>query len=513
MYNGRHILGRIKSPTVSGGPTSVRMFTELGMCRSRWAAAAASVGVLACALMLNNPLAKGHGLYPWGMIVSHGLMLLGIGMMLAAHGRWSVHAAQWYQFVCAAIIVTGASLLLGFYSLNPFFIPGLVLAMIGTTSVIAVPTVRLVCLVFLSWAMTAAGVGVSGVNKAIDFIGNIGDDATKMFIEHSRPVSFAIILATSLLLPTCAAILGIAANLWYQRNYRERRKAQITIIRQTRRAEMLQRQAEEAQRKSEDLLDRALTQPVAETMRHAGQFPPVLEEVCVIACDIENFSVACQRMPAQMIVEELRKFYALFDECCKGLNVEPLRSQGDSRLALAGLFGHRAGVKRRPAVDAVLAMIRFRNRLTASDSNQFWSVRIGIHIGPVMAGVMDGSRLCFDVWGETVNIAARLEQAAPSNRILVSENVLWGLCGLFEHGPLYEMVVKNTTIPSAAEVIDISATYRSAPGVENDEFWRVYRNDLSPAVPPRAGWAVQKQAPASPAASPKPDVSRAAAPS
>lgn len=522
----------------------MRMYTELGMSRSRWVAAAALFGVPICAAMLNNPLARGKGLYPWGIIVSYGFMLLGIFMMLAAHRVWRVKAAQWYQCACAALIVTGASLLLGFYSLNPYFIPGLVLALIATTSVIAVPTSRLVCLVILSWAMTIVGVVISGVDAAMRFGGKEVEDA----IGNMPVLGFPIIVSTALLLPTCSAILGIAVNIWYRRNYGERRKAQLIIRRQSRkwdiiegqkrRAVMLQHQAEEAKRnaeeaqhraekerlnaeearfkaeeariKAEDLLDRALTKPVADTMRRNEEFPPELKEVCVIACDIENFSIACQRMPSQTMVDELQRFFALFDKCCAESKVEPLRSQGDSRLALAGLFPQSGEEKRRPAVDAVLAMVRFRNRLISGELNDIWSVRIGIHIGTVRAGVMNGSRLSFDVWGETVNIAARLEQAGrrdgaePSNRILVSENVLWGLCGLFEHGPMYEMVVKNTTIPSAAEVFDISPAYRTPKGEPSDEFWRVYRNHQAPPVPPRAGWAVHKQLPASPPNAPPP---------
>lgn len=503
MSYARHILGRFKSPTVEGGPSCMRSFVELGMCRSRWLAAASIFGVIASAAMLTNPLTIHYGLYPWGLIVSHGLMLGGIALMLAAHGRWTCAAAQWYQFLAAAVIVTGTSLLLGFYSLAPFFIPGLVLAMVGTTSAIAVPTSRLVCLVILSWVMTGVGVRISGVDNALELVRHFGGGRSAEFTRNSPATAFALILATAMLLPTFASILGIAANLWYQRNYRERRKAQVTIIRQTRRAEMLQHRADA-------LLDRALTKPVADIIRRNEKFPPELREVCVIACDIENFSVACEQMPSQMIVDELQKFFAMFDACCADLKVEPLRSQGDSRLALAGLFPQEGEKKRRPAVDAVLAMIRFRNRLTSGEARHFWSVRIGIHMGPVMAGVMDGSRLCFDVWGETVNIAARLEQAGrregaePSNRILVSNKVLWGLCGLFEHGPSSEMVVKNTTISSAAEIFNISPAYRNEQGEPNDAFWRVYENDHAVPVPPRAGWAVQKQTPALPPATPPP---------
>lgn len=506
MYDGRNILVWFRSPTVSGGPKSVRMFTELGICRSRWVAAAALFGVLFSAVMLNNPLARGQGLYPWGMLISHGFMLLGIFMMLASHGRWRVKAAQWYQFACASFIVTGSSLLLGFYSLNPYHIPGLVLAMIGTTSVIAVPTRQLISLIIISWVVTAIGVAIAGVDNAVNLVEqlaavrNVEADTSSqpqlqgekvLFIKSSRWLAFALIYTTAQLVPTCAGSLGVAVNVWYKRNYGARRRAQLDLKREKRRAENLQRMAEDAKRWADILLDRALTKPVADIIRRKEEFPPELQEVCVIACDIENFSIACQRMPSQIMVDALQRFFTLFDKCCAESTVEPLRSQGDSRLALAGLFPQPGKKKRRPAIDAVLAMVRFRNRLQSGELKYIWSVRIGIHIGAVRAGVMDGARICFDVWGETVNIAARLEQAGRregaerSNRILVSENVLWGLCGLFEHGPMSEIVVKDTIIANAAEVFDISALYRNEVGEPTDTFWRVYEDDDTVPKPPR----------------------------
>jgi class 3 adenylate cyclase len=99
-------------------------------------------------------------------------------------------------------------------------------------------------------------------------------------------------------------------------------------------------------------------------------------------------------------------------------------------------------------------------------------------------GVMQGVRLTFDVWGETVNVAARLEQGAATNRILVSSAVLWATRGLFAYGPIRECQVKETMISGAAEVTGILPQFRAADGQPNDAFWEVYREEGFPVVAP-----------------------------
>ena len=77
--------------------------------------------------------------------------------------------------------------------------------------------------------------------------------------------------------------------------------------------------------------------------------------------------------------------------------------------------------------------------------------------------------------GETVNIAARLEQGAETGAILVSEKLLTAARGLFEHGPIRELQVKKTVV-KAAQLIGIRPEYADGRGAPNTEFWAVYRH-------------------------------------
>ncbi len=111
-----------------------------------------------------------------------------------------------------------------------------------------------------------------------------------------------------------------------------------------------------------------------------------------------------------------------------------------------------------------------------------WSARIGVHFGPVMMGVLSGARLCFDAWGDTVNMAARLEQGAPPNQIMASDSVLSATRGLFDHGPVQELHIKDTVIRGAV-ITDIRPSFRDEAGEPNDAFWQVYHLPQHPVTP------------------------------
>ncbi len=216
----------------------------------------------------------------------------------------------------------------------------------------------------------------------------------------------------------------------------------------------------QATRRPVPALSSALTTPVAHAYVEKGHFPTELKTVCVIACDAVGFSDTCRKLQPERVVFELENFFREFDGACLKYHIEPLRAQGDSRIAIAGLW---PGVNRhlqQEAISAVLAMLYFQAALPRTGNNAeessrgrvLWQARMGICLGPASCGVIDtGSaenagnptgRLWFDVWGDTVNLAARIQEAAHPNQLLVRESVLWETCGLFDHGPIQQFQVK-----------------------------------------------------------------------
>src|SRR5262249_29432453 len=107
--------------------------------------------------------------------------------------------------------------------------------------------------------------------------------------------------------------------------------------------------------------------------------------------------------------------------------IEKIKTIGDNYMAVSGVPTPRANHMRMAAkfaLDTVAATARLRSRLPVP-----FSIRVGLHCGPVMAGGIGTRKFAYDVWGDTVNIAARLEAAREANRVLASAAVVKGLGG------------------------------------------------------------------------------------
>jgi class 3 adenylate cyclase len=327
-------------------------------------------------------------------------------------------------------------------------------------------------------------------------------------------------LFAALIHPASMGAIGLVVNRWYRGVFKADWLASVRLDHRTRQLETQKRQIE--QQKDDAVRQRgeiarqqaillhalasALTEPVARAYVRDGAFRTELKSVCVIACDAVGFSETCRKLQSERIVEELGRFFRAFDAACLEARVEPLRAQGDSRIAIAGLW---PGAERRlhqDAIGAVLAMLLFRRSLPSQDDAArgtgdgaavLWPARIGISLGSVACGIIDtgsagspqrAGRLWFDVWGDTVNLAARLQEAAKPNQILVREGVLWETCGLFDHGPIQRYQVKSTILSDAAEIVGIRAPYRDDSGLPNAAFWERF-NDVhaKPQEPDPAG--------------------------
>jgi adenylate cyclase len=118
--------------------------------------------------------------------------------------------------------------------------------------------------------------------------------------------------------------------------------------------------------------------------------------------------------------------FSEFDKLAEDAGIEKIKTIGDNYMAVAGVPTPRSDHARMAAkfaLDIVAATGRLRSRLPAP-----FTIRVGLHSGPVMAGVIGTRRFAYDVWGDTVNIAARTEAASqPRNRVLASAATVKGL--------------------------------------------------------------------------------------
>ncbi len=146
--------------------------------------------------------------------------------------------------------------------------------------------------------------------------------------------------------------------------------------------------------------------------------PRHYEEVSVLFTDFVGFSNAVATIPAKKFVSELNEIFAAFDSISAVNKIEKIKTIGDSYMAVAGLHEPNTGhaIATAKAAKEMIEYLAQRNQSSALK----WEMRAGIHSGPVVGGVIGSDKLSFDLWGDTVNLASRMETASMANKINVS---------------------------------------------------------------------------------------------
>jgi class 3 adenylate cyclase len=164
------------------------------------------------------------------------------------------------------------------------------------------------------------------------------------------------------------------------------------------------------------------------------------EGATIIFADIVDFTPLVARMDAGDLIKELSNLFTAFDDMATRHGIEKIKTIGDAYMAASGIPLHRK--------DHAHAAVDFaRDILTAmsdsSVSKAGLQIRIGIHSGPVIAGLIGRKRSVYDVWGETVNLASRLETSGQSGRIHISTETKDALGGDLASAEKHQHVVKG----------------------------------------------------------------------
>jgi adenylate cyclase len=203
---------------------------------------------------------------------------------------------------------------------------------------------------------------------------------------------------------------------------------------------------ERQKHETESLLRNILPSEIGARLR-AGEtnIADTFESAVVVFSDIVGFTAITARMKAYEIVACLNILFSEFDKLAEQHGLEKIRTMGDSYMAVAGIPWPRSGYIRDAALFALGIVDSIRHlepRLPVP-----FSIRVGAHKGPLMAGVIGCRKFAYDVWGDTVNVAARLEQASEANRVLISSDLAEALKGEFElDGPRTVVTKENREI-------------------------------------------------------------------
>jgi adenylate cyclase len=176
-------------------------------------------------------------------------------------------------------------------------------------------------------------------------------------------------------------------------------------------------------KKSDDLLLNILPAETAEELKSNGtSLAKNYELVTVMFTDFKNFTLASENMSAEALVGEINFCYSAFDTIISKFNLEKIKTIGDSYMCAGGL--PVANITN--ATDTVKAAIEIQDFMNmekakrSSEGKPFFEIRIGIHTGPVVAGIVGIKKFAYDIWGDTVNIASRMESKGETGKINIS---------------------------------------------------------------------------------------------
>ncbi len=190
----------------------------------------------------------------------------------------------------------------------------------------------------------------------------------------------------------------------------------------------------EEKKKSDDLLLNILPAETALELKKFGKAKPRrYESVSVIFTDFKNFTTNSENMTTEELVVQVDNYFTKFDEITQKYNIEKIKTIGDAYLCVSGL----PLIDENHAEKAVLAAIEMRDyvQLMAAQKGpndpSAFEMRIGIHSGPVVSGVVGFKKFAFDIWGDTVNTASRLETNSLASKINISGSTYKLLKGQF----------------------------------------------------------------------------------
>lgn len=237
----------------------------------------------------------------------------------------------------------------------------------------------------------------------------------------------------------------------------------------------------EQEEKSNRLLLNILPEKVAEELKHKGEVTPFLyDSVSIIFTDFKGFTSIAEKMKPEELVKELDGYFFQFDEITKRFNLEKLKTIGDSYMCVGGIPIQNST----HAIDACLAaleILEFMKQMKEIKSSMglpFWELRLGIHSGSVVGGVIGKTKFAYDIWGDTVNTASRMESSGEVSRVNISEETYHLIKDFFDCEYRGEIDAKNKGKVKMYFVNSIKSEL-SVDGkgrVPNDKFNLIYGN-------------------------------------
>lgn len=210
-------------------------------------------------------------------------------------------------------------------------------------------------------------------------------------------------------------------------------------------AAIIQKQREElsiAHKKSEDLLLNMLPRKVAKRLL-AGEtaIADRYSQVSVLFADIEGFTSLSRKLDPELLVSILNNIFSKFDEAAQKNGLEKIKTIGDAYMAASGLPEENSDHASK-CVAMGLDMLQILQMINSQHDHDL-KLRLGIATGPVVAGVIGRNKFIFDLWGETVNLASRLESTGIADSIHIDTNTMQQISSLYSVEPRGDIEMKG----------------------------------------------------------------------
>lgn len=236
------------------------------------------------------------------------------------------------------------------------------------------------------------------------------------------------------------SIAGINREKGWKILFAESNEYQLAV------SEFFEKLLHDAYDEAEKLLENILPVEVAQQLKKTGRADPVyVESATVLFADFVGFTRISSTMSPKDLIEQLDYSFSLFDRIIDKYGLEKIKTIGDAYMCAGGVTRPQPD----HAVMATRAALEMRDaiRNLAVDGNRtagaVWSERIGLHTGPLVAGVIGKKKFSFDVWGDTVNTASRMESSSDPGRVNISRTTYDLVKDYFDCEPRGKLEVKG----------------------------------------------------------------------